>query len=163
MHDGDIIKSKREKTAVRPQITVAAVVELEGQFLMVEEKVNGRTVYNQPAGHLEAGESLYAAVCREVLEETCLRFAPEFVVGLYQWRHWLRVAFGGRANPKPVKGRQLDDDIVAAHWLELKQIQRLPRRQMRSPLVIAAIEDYRRGQHHPLSCLRCLSEEKNCL
>lgn len=149
-----------DKANARPQVTVAAIAEVKGQFLMVEERVKDRTVYNQPAGHLEADESLEAAVCREVLEETCLRFAPEFVVGLYRWRNYIRVAFGGRVSTDPVSGHELDRDVVAVHWLSEAQINQLSeQRRLRSPLVLAGIKDYRCKHAYPLSLLRCVGNK----
>ena len=67
-------------------VTVAAIIERDGKFLMVEERAGGKLVLNQPAGHLEQGESLLAAAAREALEETGHRFEPEHVVGFYLWR-----------------------------------------------------------------------------
>ena len=87
----------------KPDVTVAAVVEREGQFLLIEERVSGRIVINQPAGHLENGETLIAAVARETLEETGWTFEPEAIVGVYLWRPpqtqrtFLRIAFCGPA------------------------------------------------------------------
>ena len=71
----------------RPSVTVAAVIERGGRFLLVEEEIEGRRVLNQPAGHLDPGESLLAACRREVLEETAHHFAPRALVGIYRWRH----------------------------------------------------------------------------
>ena len=139
----------------RPYITVAAVVEIDGRFLMVEELEEGRTVYNQPAGHVELNESLSAAVSREVLEETCLRFVPEFIIGFYLWGQYLRVAFGGQIDSRPVSGCRLDECIVAVHCLDDKQIKhRAEQGLLRSPLVLSCFEDYRRGQRYPLSMVR---------
>ena len=88
-------------------VTVAAIIERDGKFLMVEERAGSTLVLNQPAGHLEQGESLFAAAAREALEETGHRFEPEHVVGFYLWRSedadttYLRVAFCGNAEPRP--------------------------------------------------------------
>src|SRR5260370_30612857 len=70
----------------KPEITVAAITESDGRFLVVEERINQRLVFNQPAGHVERGESLLAAVVREVREETAWRFAAESLIGVYLWR-----------------------------------------------------------------------------
>ena len=91
----------------KPDVTVAAVAERDGRFLVVEERASGRLVLNQPAGHLEDGETLHDAVVRETFEESGWRFRPDAIVGIYLWRPtrptrtFLRVAFSGRAgNPR---------------------------------------------------------------
>ena len=93
---------------LRPDLTVAAIVERDGQFLLVEERVGNRMVFNQPAGHVEKGEQFIDAVVRETLEETAWTFHPEALVGIYFWeqpeqpRSFLRVAFCGRGQrPRP--------------------------------------------------------------
>lgn len=141
-----------------PRVTVAAVIERDGSFLLVEETVDGRRVVNQPAGHLEDGESLPEAVTREVREETGLVFRPEAVVGIYLWRHprggetFLRTAFcgsaGGAATPA-------DPDIVAVHWLTAAQLRDGPLPQ-RSPLVLRSVEDYLAGRRYPLGIIATL-------
>jgi len=105
----------------KPHITVAAVIENDGRFLLVREAVGGREVFNQPAGHLDPDETLYQAAIRETLEETGYRFVPESLVGIYQWRSpgeqrsFIRFAFTGRAEPDPaVTG--LDPDILGIEW-----------------------------------------------
>lgn len=140
-------------------VTVAAIVERDGKFLMVEERAGGNLVLNQPAGHLEQGESLLAAVARETLEETGHRFDPEHVVGFYLWRSedadttYLRVAFCG--DVEPTADAALDDGIVAVHWLSRAQLSRRAH-QLRSPMVLRCIDDYLRGQRHSLDCLTYL-------
>jgi 8-oxo-dGTP pyrophosphatase MutT (NUDIX family) len=138
-------------------VTVAAIIERDGRFLLVEERAGGNLVLNQPAGHLEHGESLLAAVVRETLEETGHRFTPSHVVGFYLWRSeqaattYLRVAFCGAAEP-PRQPVPLDDGIVAAHWLSHAQI--LSRaHQLRSPMVLRGLDDYLAGRRYPLDCL----------
>src|SRR5574343_794623 len=85
----------------KPHVTVAAVVQRDGKFLLVEEETDAGLAFNQPAGHLEAGESLLEAVVREVREETAYDFRPRSLVGIYQWPHpekgitYLRFAFAG--------------------------------------------------------------------
>lgn len=151
----------------KPDVTVAAVVEREGRFLLVEERVGTRLVYNQPAGHLEHGESLLDAVVRETAEETGWQFLPEAVVGVYLWhapsgadrvrRSFLRVAFRGDVvNHDPL--RPLDDGIERAVWLARPQIAAQASR-LRSPLVLRCIDDYASGRRFPLELLACLVDD----
>ena len=138
-------------------MTVAAVVEQDGRFLLVRERSGGRLVYNQPAGHLEDRESLLQAVVRETLEETGWQFEPAAIIGLYRWRHagsaatYMRVCFSG-AVTEQVHERPPDPEIEAAAWLEFGEI-RARQDELRSPLVMRSIEDYRAGMAHPLSLL----------
>jgi 8-oxo-dGTP pyrophosphatase MutT (NUDIX family) len=141
-------------------VTVAAIIERDGRFLMVEERAGGNLVLNQPAGHLEQGESLLSAVIRETLEETGHRFEPEYLVGFYLWRSedagttYLRVAFCGPAEPS-ADVAALDDAIVAIHWLSRAQL--LSRaRQLRSPMVLRCLDDYLVGNRYTLDCLSYL-------
>ncbi|MDW8468995.1 MAG: NUDIX hydrolase [Burkholderiales bacterium] len=141
----------------RPRVTVAAVIEREGRFLLVEEEVRGRRVLNQPAGHLDPGESLLEAVVREVWEETAHRFAPAGLVGVYRWIYdkdeatFLRFCFfGGVSGHDPA--RALDTGIVALHWLTPEELQ-ARRAEHRSPLVARCVEDYLAGRHFPLDVL----------
>src|SRR5438132_13990445 len=105
-----------------PDVTVAAVTERAGRFLVVEERVRQRLVFNQPAGHVEHGESLLAAVIREVREETAWRFAPESLIGVYLWRSpqsgvtTMRFAFSGTVDDHQAT-QPLDHGIVGTHWL----------------------------------------------
>lgn len=142
----------------KPRVTVAAVVESENRFLLVEETVAGRNLFNQPAGHLESGEQLADAAVRECLEETAWLFKPEYLVGIYRWQSlspadtWLRFTFGG-AVVRHCPELELDSDIHAVHWLEYPQI--LARKSsLRSPLVLRSLDDYRRGQRYPLTLLQ---------
>jgi 8-oxo-dGTP pyrophosphatase MutT (NUDIX family) len=128
---------------------------------MVEERAAGGTlVLNQPAGHLERGESLLAAVVRETLEETGHRFEPEDVVGFYLWNSreadttFLRVAFCGTVEPS-ADVAALDDSVVAVHWLTRAQLTSRGQ-QLRSPMVLRCIDDYRSGQRYPLDCITYL-------
>jgi 8-oxo-dGTP pyrophosphatase MutT (NUDIX family) len=141
----------------KPSVTVAAVVERDGRFLLVEEDADGRRVLNQPAGHLEPDESLSAACAREALEETAHRFTPEALVGIYRWRYpardvtFLRFAFRGRLEGVD-EGRALDPEIIALHWLTRDELA--ARSAMhRSPLVMRCVEDYLAGRHFPLDIL----------
>lgn len=137
-----------------PYVTVAAVIERAGRFLVVEEQSAGRRVYNQPAGHLDDGESLIDAVIRETLEETGWHFAPTALVGVYRWKHphtgdtFLRFCFTGTAERQDE--RALDPDILATHWMTAEELGADPER-LRSPLVMRCIADYRRGARHSLA------------
>ncbi len=141
----------------RPSVTVAAVIEREGRFLLVEEEADRRRVLNQPAGHLDRGETLLAAVAREVLEETAHRFRPDALLGVYRWRYpakdvtFLRFAFRG-ALEGVESGRALDREIIALHWLTPEELA--ARRAMhRSPLVERCVADYLAGKSYPLDVL----------
>ena len=141
----------------KPDVTVAAVAERDGRFLLVEERVRGRVVINQPAGHLEDGESFVEAVVRETLEETAWTFVPQAIVGVYVWRPdhlgrtFLRVAFcGDLASHDP--DRSLDRGILRTRWLTHEEL-RLPRTRTRSPLVLQCVDDYLAGARHPLTLI----------
>lgn len=141
----------------KPDVTVAAVTEREGRFLLVEEHVGERLVINQPAGHLEANETLIDAAIREALEETAWDFVPEAVSGIYLWQHperntsFLRVAFTGKVTEHH-SNRRLDRGIRRTLWLSRDEVvQRTA--QLRSPMVLRCIDDYLAGQRHPLSVL----------
>ncbi len=143
----------------KPNTTVAAIVEKEGRFLLVEEKINDRLVFNQPAGHLEHGETLIEATKREVLEETAWEFEPEYLVGVYLYPNphddeitYLRFCFYGTCSNEH-KGQALDDGIVRAAWLTRKEIEKECDR-MRSPLVERCIDDYLKGNRYPLEIIR---------
>ena len=142
-----------------PRVTVAAVIERAGQFLMVEERVGGQTVFNQPAGHLEAGESLLEAIVREVLEETAHAFEPRGLVGIYRWETpdrrdtYLRFCFAGAVSQRPAQ-RNLDPDVVEIHWLDPTAIRRLEA-SLRSPLVLRCLHD---ALSRPLTSLELLHE-----
>jgi len=140
----------------RPSVTVAAVIERGGRFLLVEERIEGRLVLNQPAGHLDPGESLPAACKREVLEETAHRFEPTGLVGIYRWHYaaqdvtFLRFCFSGEI--KGVEDRALDKEIVALHWLTPAELRNRAA-QHRSPLVQKCVDDFVAGRHFPLDVL----------
>lgn len=142
----------------KPHVTVAAVLEREGRFLLVEEQTESGIRFNQPAGHLEPGESLREAAVRETLEESAWYFTPEYWLGAYQWyqpemqRTWLRFAFAGTLLSEKI-GHVLDTGIIAAHWLTLDEVAALSQ-QHRSPLVMACIRDYLAGVRLPLEALR---------
>ncbi|MHB1141108.1 MAG: NUDIX hydrolase [Sulfuricaulis sp.] len=142
----------------KPNVVVAAIVEREGKFLLVEEKADGRLVLNQPAGHLDEGESLLQAVVRETLEETAWHFTPEALLGVYRWPHptkditYLRFAFTGRVT-RHEESRALDHDIVRALWLTPEEI-RAEHARHRSPQVERCLNDYLSGQRYELELLK---------
>jgi len=138
-----------------PDITVAAVAETDGRFLVVEERINRRLVFNQPAGHVEHGETLLAAVVREVREETAWGFEPQALIGVYLWRNpssgraTMRFAFTGTVTDHDA-AQPLDRGIVCTHWLSREDlVEREPR--LRSPLVLRCVEDYLSGTRLPLN------------
>jgi 8-oxo-dGTP pyrophosphatase MutT (NUDIX family) len=137
-----------------PEVTVAAIVELDGRFLMVEERICGRLVLNQPAGHLEDRETLIEAVVRETREETAWRFHPQALVGTYLWRNpdnersYLRFAFCGIVDDHQPK-LPLDIGIVRAVWMTHEQLMAQPAR-LRSPMVLRCLDDFLRGSRQPL-------------
>lgn len=129
----------------RPFVTVAVVVESQGKFLLVEELPRGTTevTFNQPAGHLEANETLIAAAQRELREETGLVLELEQLIGVYQYvmpdQQFIRFTFqASLTSPEPIV--PADPQIITGHWLTLAQIKKLP--NLRSPLIIRCIEDY---------------------
>ena len=141
----------------KPNVTVAAIVEHEGKFLIVEEDTSEGIGYNQPAGHLEEGESLLAAVVRETLEETRYDIEPTALVGLYQWKRpqsattYLRVAFACRVLGHD-PARTLDAGICAARWLTRDELVALAK-QHRSPYVLRCLDDYLAGKRYPLDLI----------
>ncbi len=139
-----------------PHTTVAAVIERDGRFLMVEEMIDDQAVLNQPAGHLEDGESLLQAITREVKEETAWSFTPQSLLGIYQWKHptkhhtYMRTTFIGSVadhNPR----QSLDDGIISANWFSRQQIKESI---LRSPMVMRNIDDYLAGLSYPLTLLQ---------
>jgi 8-oxo-dGTP pyrophosphatase MutT (NUDIX family) len=142
----------------KPNVTVAAVVERDGRFLLVEEETEDGVRYNQPAGHLEQGESLVEACAREALEETAWHFRPTALVGVYQWPRprgditYLRFAFAGDLGAEEV-GRPLDTGILRAVWLTAAEIEASQARH-RSPLVFQCVQDWLAGQRFPIDLIR---------
>ena len=134
-------------------VTVAAVIEGDGRFLFVQEKIEGRLVLNQPAGHLDPGESLVAACSREVMEETAHVFEPTALVGIYRWYYapkdvtFLRFCFKGMLTGK--EARPLDKEIVALHWLSPAELKDR-KAEHRSPLVQKCVDDFLAGRSFPL-------------
>ena len=141
----------------RVSVTVAAMAEQEGRFLVVEEETDEGVRLNQPAGHLEPEESLIEAVVRETLEETAYGFVPRSLLGVYRWRHpakgisYVRFAFVGEVTG-PETGRALDAGILRALWLTPAELSAQAARH-RSPLVQRCIQDYLAGRRFPLDLL----------
>lgn len=151
---------------LKPEVTVAALTEQDGRFLIVEERIKGRSVFNQPAGHVEIGETLLEAVVREAREESAWRFTPQHLVGIYLLkgggsaggagggRSTLRFAFAGAADDHRPE-QPLDRGILRTHWLTRAELaERQPR--LRSPLVLRCIDDYLAGRRHPLDLVAYL-------
>ena len=138
-----------------PHVTVAAIIERDGKFLLIEEDSEGEYVFNQPAGHWEPGETLVQACAREALEESACRFVPRDLVGVYSWRHasaditYLRFAYGGEIEGFD-SGRTLDAGITRAVWMDIGEMQANASR-LRSPLVLLCVQDYLAGRRHPLT------------
>jgi len=141
----------------KPNVTVAAVIERDGKFLLVEEETSQGVRFNQPAGHLEADESILAAVKREVLEESAYHFVPQHLLGIYRWHSadsdttYLRFAFTG-AIAGHEADRPLDTGILRAVWLTPDEI-RATQKQHRSPLILRCVEDYLDNKRYPLELL----------
>ncbi|MDM0091272.1 MULTISPECIES: NUDIX hydrolase [unclassified Variovorax] len=156
-------------TRWRPNVTVAAVIERDGRFLLVEEHTAHGLKLNTPAGHLDPGESPAEGCAREALEETAHHFTPTALVGIYMARFqrapstateqrdseedvtYLRFAFAGTLGAfEP--GRALDEGIVRTLWMTPDELRASADRH-RSPLLLECIEDYLAGQRHPLSLI----------
>ncbi|RQH04249.1 NUDIX hydrolase [Paraburkholderia dinghuensis] len=140
-----------------PHVTVAAIVERGGRFLLVEEHTPAGLRLNQPAGHLEAGETLVEAVVRETLEETAHAFTPEALVGVYMTHFgkpgesgatYLRFTYSGSVADQP-EARALDPDIVRTLWMSADELRAASERH-RTPLVMKCIDDYLAGVRVPL-------------
>ena len=145
----------------KPSVTVAAVIERDGRFLLVEEHTPEGLRLNNPAGHLECGESPEQGAVREALEETARAFVPDRFLGLYLSRFqraatgedvtYLRLAFGGTAGERDAS-RPLDEGIVQTLWMTLDEV-RASRHRHRSGLVLQCIEDFAAGRRFPLDAV----------
>ncbi len=151
---------------IKPEITVATVIEKDNRFLLVEEETEYGILLNQPAGHLEADESLAEAAVRETLEETACELIPEALIGVYLLQYnlknnekasFLRFTFTGNIGLK--QDRPLDPDILRTVWMTYEEIVACPERH-RSALVLKSIDDYRKGQRMPLSVLSTFFVER---
>ena len=141
----------------KPNVTVAAIAEDNGRYLLVEEDVDNLIVFNQPAGHLEKNETLLDAVKREVMEETAREFEPQSLVGVYLYPNphrdimYLRFCFAGRCIQHHAD-EPLDDGIIRAVWMTRDEIE-ANREKMRSPMVRRCLDDYLSGKRYPLEML----------
>ncbi len=149
----------------KPSVTVAAIIEKEGRYLLIEEHTPEGLRLNNPAGHLEQGEDPVSACAREALEETAHAFEPQHLVGVYLSRFqrparaetpaeditYLRLAFAGSPGVLDPK-RELDQGIVRTLWMTLDEVRQSAARH-RSPLVLKCIEDHAKGQRWPLQVL----------
>lgn len=141
----------------KPNVTVAAIIEQDGKFLLVEEETDEGPMFNQPAGHWEPGETLAAGVIREAREETAYTFTPAWLLGIYSWHHprkditYLRFAFTGTVGAHdPLQA--LDTGIIRAVWLSPDEM-RASRARHRSPLVLQCVEDHLAGRQFPLDLI----------
>jgi len=142
----------------RPVITVATIAERDGRFLMIEEETRMGIRLNQPAGHVEVGESIAAAAARETLEEAAWQVHPTAVVGVYHWQSpvygtYVRFTFAAKPH-RHDPARTLDAGIVRALWLSYDEIAAHP--MHRSPFVLRSIDDYRAGRRYPLGLIALL-------
>ena len=141
----------------KPHATVAAIIEQDNRFLIIEEEVSGDIQYNQPAGHVEDGESFIDAVVRETLEEAARDFTPDYVTGVYLWKHpgnqesFIRVAFCGQITAHYPE-QALDDGIITTHWMSRDEVAAMGDK-LRSPMVLHCIDDYIAGKQYPLDLL----------
>ncbi len=142
----------------KPNVTVAAVVMQNDKFLLVEEMTDEGIKLNQPAGHLEHGESLEAAIKREMLEETACEFEPKNLIGIYQWpiakseTTYLRFTFTGTLG-QHFSDRKLDDGIIQTLWFTPDEIYKT-KSQHRNPLVIQSMQDFLDGRNYPLDLVK---------
>ena len=149
---------------LQPELTVAAVVDRQGRFLVVEERAARQLVFNQPAGHVEQGEALIDAVVREVREETAWRFEPRAVVGVYLWSHpqtrraYLRVAFCGEVSDHD-PSQPLDTGILRTHWFTRPQLLGHGPR-LRTPMVLRCVDDFLAGARFPLDLVQQVPVEE---
>lgn len=144
----------------KPSVTVAAIIERDGRFLLIEEETSDGVRINQPAGHLDPHESLEQAVIRETMEETAHEFTPTALVGMYMSRYtssrtgeevtYLRFTFCGEAGAR--HERPLDDGIIRTMWLTREELAAC-REQHRSPLVLQCVDEYLAGRRAPLELL----------
>lgn len=139
----------------KPHVTVAAVIEQDGRFLMVEEESSGKIVLNQPAGHLEPNESIIDACIRETFEETGWKVSPKSLVGSYLWVQpetgdtMLRFCFRATCYQHD-PDQPLDEGIIRAVWMSLDELE-AKNGALRSPLVMRCIHDSLAGHAYPIN------------
>lgn len=144
------------QTRWTPHATVATIVEKDGRFLMVEENINGIAVINQPAGHIEANETVLDAARRETLEETGWNVTPTALIGLYVYTApsngvtYHRYCFAANANSE-VSNARLDDGIIGPRWMTIEELR--TSEQLRSQMVLTCVEDYLAGRRFPLNLI----------
>ena len=142
----------------KPNVTVAAVIEQDGRYLLVEEETDDGLRFNQPAGHLEPNESLIDATAREALEESAYVFTPQALVGIYQWTRpqgditYLRFAFCGALGDFD-PARPLDDGILRTVWMTPAALE-ATRERHRIPLIWLCAQDHQAGRRYPLDLIR---------
>jgi phosphatase NudJ len=149
-------------TRWKTSVTVAAIVERDGRYLVVEEHTPDGLRLNNPAGHLDPGETPLEGVIRETLEETGRRFTPQWLLGVYLSRArrveppaadvtFVRLAFTGTVG-EPVPGHALDAEIVRTLWLTPQELRAQAARH-RSPLVMRCVDDHGAGRRYPLEAV----------
>lgn len=144
-----------------PHVTVATIIEQNGRFLMVHESSEGQNVYNQPAGHWEEHETLFAAALRETREETGWEVALTHLLGISHYISpvngftYLRISFAAKPL-RPIPDAKLDTDIIEAMWLTLDEIK-TKYTHLRSPLVLNDITRYLDGESYPLSIIQSIN------
>ncbi|MEE9351952.1 MAG: NUDIX hydrolase [Thiotrichaceae bacterium] len=153
----------------KPRVVVAAVIEKEGKFLVVEENVDNQKVINQPSGHLEPNESIIDAVRRETLEETGWNFEPTHLVGILHLlnpntnRIFIRFTFTGKLLEQ-VPNYQIDPDIIAPRWMTYDEIKSQEKLSWRSPLVMRSLDEYRAGHRFSMDLIHTLQvDTEPCL
>ena len=157
----DVPPVMTHKARWKPNVTVAALIERDGRFLLVEEQTSDGLLLNNPAGHLDQGESPLQGVIRETLEETACAFEPQGFIGMFMSRFrrtrtgedvtYLRLAFFGSISD-PDLSLELDEGIVRTVWMTADEIRACPERH-RSPLVLECLERYLAGERYPLELL----------
>ncbi len=147
-----------------PHVTVATIVEKDRKFLMVEEDLHDKQLINQPAGHLDEGETLVNAAIRETLEETAWQVKIDHLIEFAQWTspnsdtHFLRACFAGTAI-KHFPGQKLDDGIIRALWMSRDEVEQNSHR-LRSPLVLEHIDHYIAGKKFDLNFFSYYDKEQ---
>lgn len=160
--NSSVLQPSKSSHQWKPNVTVAAIIEQDGKFLLVEETTDRGNRFNQPAGHLEENETIIAAAVRETLEETAYDFTPEAIVGIYHWQHplngitYLRFAFSGKLG-QHYPERALDDGILRTVWKTEAEIA-AEGELMRSPQVLLCVQDYLAGKRYSLDILKHLGQ-----